>query len=204
MNENGNSIDGRFSKIFCQTFIDRTNEFSLSLETGYRWTRLNIKILREISREIYFFMKKKKRGISSSSCSKLNNSFLSCSPSSLKDSHAWIAGEDPARRRESSLGRLNMLESWKKSQLKEWFTRVDAARGFALWFDSWLVSTINRWIISLFLGRRVRRRAEIRIGDERSLKKRRFPWKAPFFFFFAFVTKRFPFLRGRGFSPFPS
>lgn len=145
---------------------------------------------------MYLFMKKKK-GIS----------FLPRVPNSIIASFhvlhpawkihmpAWIAGEDPARR-ESSLGWLNMLESWKKSQLKEWFTRIDAARGFALWFDSWLVSTINRWIISLFLGRRVRRRAEIRIGDESSLKTS-FSLESVFFLF-AFVTKRFPFLRGRG------
>lgn len=139
-------------------------------------------------------MKKKKKGIS----------FLPRVPNSIIASFhvlhpawkihmpAWIAGEDPARR-ESSLGWLNMLESWKKSQLKEWFTRVDAARGFALWFDSWLVSTINRWIISLFLGRRVRREESRDSNRGRKFFKNVvFPGKRLFSFRFRNKTLSFP------------
>lgn len=116
------------------TFVNRTNEFSndLSLETGYRRSRLNIKATRDISRDIfplYEEKKKKNRGISSSSCSKLNNSFLSCSPSPAWKIHmhgSHRRGSHRATRKQPR--RRVTLESWKKSQLKEWFTRVDAAR----------------------------------------------------------------------------
>lgn len=118
-----------FTKID-RTFVNRTNKFSsdLSLETGYRRSPLNIKATRDISRDIFLLYGKKK---------KIEGHLLP--PNSIIASFHVLrlqlerftcmdrTGEDRIARRESSLGWL-ALESWKKSQLKEWFTRVDAAR----------------------------------------------------------------------------
>lgn len=154
-----------FTKID-RTFINRTNKFScdLSLETGYRRSPLNIKATRDISRDIFLLYGKKKKNRGTSSSSKLNNSFLSCSPSPAWKIHmhgSHRRGSHRATRKQPRLARVGKLEKEPiKGMIYEGRRGEDSRYGSTR--DS--VSTINRWIISLFLSRRIRRRVPLNRG----------------------------------------
>lgn len=98
-----------FTKIN-STFVNRTNEFSndLSLETGYRRSRLNIKATRDISRDIFPLYEEKKKKIEGYLLPRVPNSIIA----SFHVLHLQLerftcmdrTGEDRIARRESSLG----------------------------------------------------------------------------------------------------